>query len=39
VLGAVPESSESFRVALSATSQKVIALSLELLGVSAPESM
>jgi arginyl-tRNA synthetase len=39
VVGAVPETSESFRVALSAASQRVIALALELLGVSAPESM
>jgi arginyl-tRNA synthetase len=39
VVGATPESTESFRIALSAASQRTIALSLGLLGVSAPESM
>ena len=39
VVGAKPEAVESFRVALSAASQQVIALSLGLLGISAPESM
>ncbi len=39
VVGAEPEPLESFRIALSVAAQRVIALSLELLGVSAPESM
>jgi arginyl-tRNA synthetase len=39
VVGATPEGVESFRVALSFASQKTIALSLRLLGVSAPNSM
>ena len=39
VVGATPESVESFRVALSVGAQRMIALSLDLLGVSAPESM
>ncbi|MBV9049386.1 MAG: arginine--tRNA ligase [Solirubrobacterales bacterium] len=39
VVGATPQPVESFRIALSAASQRVIALSLDLLGVSAPESM
>jgi arginyl-tRNA synthetase len=39
VFGATPESSESFRAALSVAAQTTIALSLGLLGVSAPESM
>jgi arginyl-tRNA synthetase len=39
VLGATPASVESFRVALSVAAQRSIALSLSLLGVSAPESM
>jgi arginyl-tRNA synthetase len=39
VVGVTPESVESFRVALSVTTQRTIALSLGLLGVSAPESM
>jgi arginyl-tRNA synthetase len=39
VVGAAPESVESFRVALSVAAQRTIALSLWLLGVSAPESM
>ncbi len=39
VVGATPPPVESFRIALSAASQRVIALSLDLLGVSAPESM
>jgi arginyl-tRNA synthetase len=39
VVGARPEALESFRVALSVATQRTIALSLGLLGVSAPESM
>jgi arginyl-tRNA synthetase len=39
VIGATPTSLESFRVALSVAAQRTIALSLELLGVSAPDSM
>jgi arginyl-tRNA synthetase len=39
VVGAEPESVESFRVALSQASRQVIALALWLLGVSAPDSM
>jgi len=39
VLGATPEPVESFRIALSVAARRVIALSLGLLGVSAPESM
>jgi arginyl-tRNA synthetase len=39
VVGATPEAVESFRIALSVASQRTIATSLELLGVSAPESM
>jgi arginyl-tRNA synthetase len=39
VVGATPEATESFRIALSAASQRTIALALGLLGVSAPESM
>jgi arginyl-tRNA synthetase len=39
VVGARPEQVESFRIALSAASQRAIALSLGLLGVSAPTSM
>ena len=39
VVGATPESVESFRVALSLATQTTIALSLRLLGVSAPDSM
>jgi arginyl-tRNA synthetase len=39
VVGAEPATVESFRVALSQASRQVIALSLWLLGVSAPESM
>jgi arginyl-tRNA synthetase len=39
VLGATPEPVESFRVALSVATQRLIAVSLGLLGVSAPESM
>jgi arginyl-tRNA synthetase len=39
VVGATPEPVESFRVALSVASQRVIALSLQLLGVSAPSEM
>ncbi len=39
VIGATPEDVESFRLALSAAAQRTIALSLALLGVSAPDSM
>ncbi len=39
VIGATPASLESFRIALSLATQRVIALSLGLLGVSAPDSM
>ena len=39
VVGATPESLESFRVALSVAAGRTIALSLGLLGVSAPDSM
>jgi arginyl-tRNA synthetase len=39
VVGAEPEGLESFRIALSVAAQRVIARSLELLGVSAPETM
>ena len=39
VVGVEPESVESFRVALSLAAQRTIAISLGLLGVSAPESM
>jgi len=39
VVGAEPEALESFRLALCVAAQRVIARSLELLGVSAPESM
>ena len=39
VIGATPEATESFRIALSAAAQGVIALTLGLLGVSAPDSM
>jgi arginyl-tRNA synthetase len=39
VVGATPEPVETFRVALSVAAQRTIALSLWLLGVSAPESM
>lgn len=39
VVGATPEPLESFRIALSVAAQRTIALSLGLLGVSAPESM
>ena len=39
VVGATPESVESFRIALSSVTQGVIALTLSLLGVSAPDSM
>jgi arginyl-tRNA synthetase len=39
VIGAEPESVESFRIALSVASRRTIARSLELLGVSAPEEM
>ena len=39
VVGATPESVESFRIALSLCAQRTIALALRLLGVSAPDSM
>jgi arginyl-tRNA synthetase len=39
VVGATPETVETFRVGLSVAAQRTIALSLALLGVSAPESM
>jgi arginyl-tRNA synthetase len=39
VVGAEPEAVESFRIALSITAQRVIARSLGLLGVSAPDTM
>ena len=39
VIGATPASAESFRIALSLATQRTIALSLGLLGVSAPDSM
>jgi arginyl-tRNA synthetase len=39
VVGAEPETVESFRIALSVAAQRMIAASLGLLGVSAPESM
>ena len=39
VVGAEPEGVESFRIALSVAAQRTIALSLGLLGVSAPDSM
>jgi len=39
VLGAEPESTESFRIALSQTARQTIALTLALLGVRAPDSM
>jgi arginyl-tRNA synthetase len=39
VVGAEPEALESFRIALSVATQRVIAGALGLLGVSAPESM
>jgi arginyl-tRNA synthetase len=39
VVGAEPESVESFRIALSVAAQRTIATALRLLGVSAPDSM
>ena len=39
VVGATPESLESWRIALSVAARRVIGLSLGLLGVSAPEQM
>jgi arginyl-tRNA synthetase len=39
VVGAEPEALESFRISLSVAAQRVIARSLGLLGVSAPETM
>jgi arginyl-tRNA synthetase len=39
VVGAEPEELESFRIALSVAAKRTIARSLDLLGVSAPETM
>jgi arginyl-tRNA synthetase len=39
VVGAEPESVESFRLALSVAAQRTIAAAMTLLGVSAPDSM
>jgi arginyl-tRNA synthetase len=39
VVGSTPIELESFRIALSSATQRVIALSLQLLGVSAPQAM
>jgi arginyl-tRNA synthetase len=39
VVGASPAQTESFRISLSVAAQRTIALSLGLLGVSAPDSM
>jgi arginyl-tRNA synthetase len=39
VVGALPESTESFRIALAQSARQTIALALGLLGVSAPDSM
>ena len=39
VIGATPSEVETFRIALSRAAQQTIAISLGLLGVSAPESM
>jgi arginyl-tRNA synthetase len=39
VVGATPESAETFRIALSAAAQRTIAMALGLLGVSAPDEM
>ena len=39
VVGATPEATESFRIALSQTARQTIKLALWLLGVSAPDSM
>jgi arginyl-tRNA synthetase len=39
VVGAAPETVESFRIALSTAAQRTIAISVDLLGVSAPDSM
>jgi arginyl-tRNA synthetase len=39
VLGAEPESVESWRIGLSVATQRVVARALDLLGVSAPASM
>jgi arginyl-tRNA synthetase len=39
VVGVTPESLESFRIALSETARRTIAMSLALLGVTAPEAM
>jgi arginyl-tRNA synthetase len=39
VVGAQPESTESFRIALAQSARQTIALALGLLGVSAPDSM
>ena len=39
VVGAEPESTESFRIALAQAARQTIALALGLLGVSAPDAM
>jgi arginyl-tRNA synthetase len=39
VIGVTPETLESARIALSAATQRTVALALGLLGVSAPDSM
>jgi arginyl-tRNA synthetase len=39
VVGVEPETTESFRITLASVTQRVIAQTLQLLGVSAPESM
>jgi arginyl-tRNA synthetase len=39
VVGATPPTVEAFRIALSVAAQRTIALSLGLVGVSAPDSM
>jgi len=39
VVGAEPETTEAFRIALSQSARQTIALALQLLGVSAPDSM
>jgi len=39
IVGSEPEASESFRIALAVAAQRVIARSLDLLGVSAPREM
>ena len=39
VVGATPEATESFRIALSQATRQTIGVALGLLGVSAPDSM